>query len=82
MRSNYATSYGCPCFLSSPLTGEDQGGGEKEQIRHFPPILTFPRKGGRNPRATRANPLRTSCAVYLVGKQVYRPTLSAAQKRV
>ena len=35
-------------FMPLPLTGEDKGGGVTGSSGSFPPILTFPRKGGRN----------------------------------
>jgi hypothetical protein len=36
-------------WVSSPLAGEGQGEGGRAVLEpHLPPILTFPRKGGRN----------------------------------
>lgn len=51
VRSNDAAGYGCPPAPSSPLMGEDTGGGERLRIRTVTPHPDLPPHGGKEPKS-------------------------------
>jgi hypothetical protein len=56
VRNNYAASGDCHSVPSSPLTGEDKGGGESPHTRTSTPHPDLPPQGGKEPTSEPGKP--------------------------